>query len=104
MGAVMSGDAAQVAGRRAAWVYSTQFMLPELVGELEPNLDRIDPELFSNFFTYRGPEASPPSRVGYYISALVAQRVAKRHSLVGLAHMSANRVRKELGAQLAAFR
>ncbi len=82
-------------------VKRSQPMLSDLVGELVPNLDRIDPELFSKFFSYRGPEAHPPSRVGYYIGALVAQRMAKRHSLVGLAHMPANRVRKELGLQLA---
>ncbi len=85
-------------------VMRSQPMLPDVVRELEPNLDRIDPELFSRFFAYRGPEANPPSRVGYYIGALVAKRMAKRHSLVGLAHMSANGVRRELGLQLAAFR
>lgn len=44
---------------------------------------------------------NPPSRVGYYIGALVAQRMAKRHSLVELARMPAAGVRKELGARLA---
>ncbi len=75
-------------------------MLAELVRELRPNADRIDPDLFSKFFHYRGPDATPPSRVGYYIGALVAQRMAQRHSLAQLAHMAPVRVREEVGAIL----
>jgi hypothetical protein len=81
-------------------VQRSQPMLPDLVAELEPNLNRIDPELFTKFFTYRGPEANPPSRVGYYIGALLAQRMARRHSPARLAHMHASEVRIELGREL----
>jgi hypothetical protein len=79
-------------------------MLSDLVRELRPNIDRIDPELFSKFFNYRGPDATPPSRVGYYIGALVAQRMAQRHSLAGLAHMPASRVRAAVGVVLASIK
>src|SRR6516162_9070612 len=72
-------------------------LLPELAATLDPNLDRIDGKLFAK---YRGPEANPPSRVGYYIGALVAQRIAREHTLPEIAHLPPNRVRKELGEQL----
>ena len=84
-------------------VERAQPMLADLVAELTPHLDEIDPERFRRFFTYRGPEAVPPSRAGYYIGALIAERLAKRHSLSTLAHMSADSVREELGTQLAAL-
>jgi alpha/beta superfamily hydrolase len=73
-------------------------MLSDLVRELRPNIDRIDPELTSKFFNYRGPDATQPSRVGYYFGAFIAQQLAQRHSLVRLAHMPAARVHDELGA------
>ena len=75
-------------------------LLPELAATLDPNLDRIDGKLFAKYFLYRGPEANPPSRVGYYIGALVAQRIAREHTLPEIAHLPPNRVRKELGEQL----
>jgi hypothetical protein len=74
-------------------------LLPELIPELQPHLDEVNPELYATFFSYRGPDASPPSRVGYYIGALVAERLARQHSLPALARMPAAEVRKEVAAQ-----
>lgn len=67
-------------------------MLGQLISELEPKLDQVDPVFFSRYFTYHGANATPPSRVGYYIGALAAQRMAKRYSLFQLAHLQADTV------------
>ena len=75
-------------------------MLSNLVAELQPSLDCVNLGLFLKFFTYRGREANPPSRVGYYIGALLAQRLAKKLPLVDTAHMPAKEVHAELGLQL----
>jgi hypothetical protein len=75
-------------------------LLPELISELQPHLDEVNAELYAKFFSYQGADANPPSRVGYYIGALVAERLARHHSLPALAHMPAAEVRKALAAQL----
>ena len=76
-------------------------LLPRLIADLEPKLDQADPGFFSKFFLYRGRDATPPSRVGYYIGALAAEYMAERHSLSELAHMQAGAVRVELSQALA---
>jgi hypothetical protein len=82
-------------------VKRSQPLLPQLIADLQPKLDQVDPDFFSKFFQYRGPAATPPSRVGYYIGALAAQDMAERHSLSALAHMQAGAVRAELAEVLA---
>ncbi|MFL6300693.1 MAG: hypothetical protein ACJ71N_08825 [Terriglobales bacterium] len=75
-------------------------IVPELIGELRPNLDRSDPQLFASAFKYRGPDANPPSRFGYYLGTLLAQEMAKTHSLTRLAHMGPREVREAIGVVL----
>lgn len=75
-------------------------MLKTLILGLEPKLDSIDADYFSQMFKYHGAAANPPSRVGYYIGALAAEKMAQRHSLLALAHLRANAVRQELGQAL----
>jgi hypothetical protein len=81
-------------------VKRSQPVLRGLISEILPNLDRVDPELFSKLFLFHGADANPPSRVGYYIGALAAQRIGEQHSLFALAHMQADSVRTELSRTL----
>lgn len=82
-------------------VKRSQPLLSGLIVDLQPKLDQVDPDFFSEFFLYHGPAATPPSRVGYYIAALVAEDMARHHSLSALAHMQAGAVRTELSGALA---
>lgn len=75
--------------------------LPALIAKLTPQLDRVDGQGFYTFFDYHQPETAVPSRVGYYIGALAAERLAKQSSLFALAHMQAATVRAKLPRALA---
>ena len=82
-------------------VTRAQPVLPSLVAQLYPKLDQVDPAVFSQFFSYHQPDGGVPSRAGYYIGALAAQRIAQRQSLLSLAHMSGAMVRVRLSQVLA---
>jgi hypothetical protein len=71
-------------------------MLRQLISELGPKLDQVDPGFFSRYFKYHGANATPPSRDGYYIGALAAQRMGQRYFLFQLAHLHASAVRPSL--------
>ncbi|HZY62178.1 MAG TPA: hypothetical protein VFE38_06585 [Edaphobacter sp.] len=75
--------------------------LPALIAKLTPQLDRVDPQTFSVYFGYHPSETVIPSRVGYYIGALAAERLAGQYSLFALAHLQAATVRAKLPQALA---
>ena len=71
-------------------------MLSQLISELRPKLDQVDPDFFSRYFKYHWANATPPSRVGCFIGALAAQCMGQRYSLFQLAHLHASAVRPSL--------
>ena len=75
--------------------------LPALIAKFTPQLDEINPQTFDTFFGYHPSETAIPSRVGYYIGALAAERLRKHNSLFALAHMHAETVRAKLPRALA---
>lgn len=78
-----------------------QPQLAALIAKLMPQLDRVDTGTFGEFFDYHPSETAIPSRVGYYIGALAAERLAGQSSLYTLAHMQAGVVREKLPQTLA---
>jgi hypothetical protein len=73
-----------------------------LARELLSGMDRIDGELFEEFFT-SGPEAGRhgfPNRTGYYVGYLVATRLAEHHRLSELAHLKGDVLHQEIAASL----
>ena len=77
-------------------VRRSQPQLSALIAQLMPQLDEVNPQLFATFFTYHQDDGGVPSRVGYYLGALAAQRLAWQNSLFSLAHMQAPEVRIKL--------
>jgi hypothetical protein len=62
--------------------------LRQLVPEIRMHLEDRDPVIFAEFFKYHRQAAVVPSRVGYYIGALIAQVLNNERSLFELAHTS----------------
>ncbi len=75
--------------------------LAALIAKLMPQLDRVDAGTFGEFFGYHPSATAVPSRVGYYIGALAAERLREHNSLYALAHMQAESVRAKLPQALA---
>jgi len=81
-------------------------LLPVLVAELYPQLDAVDAGMFGRFFKYGDASAQArgwPSRSGYYLGFLVAQQLARRYSLMELAHLQGPELRSQIGEALAAL-
>jgi hypothetical protein len=81
-------------------------LVPALVAELSPRLDAVDAGMFGRFFEYGDASAQArgwPSRSGYYLGYLVAQRLAQRYSLQELAHLKGAELRSRIGEVLAAM-
>lgn len=81
-------------------------LVPTLARELSGRLDDVDAVAFARFF--EGGDASAqargwPARSGYYLGYLVAERLARRHSLPELAHLQGPALRREIGEVLAAL-
>ncbi|MBF9237001.1 hypothetical protein I2I05_06295 [Hymenobacter sp. BT683] len=64
----------------------TQAALPRYVGPLRAVLNSEKKEDYSRYFMGMDEQAETPARSGYYIGYLVAEKLAKRHSLQELAH------------------
>jgi hypothetical protein len=77
--------------------------LPDLICRLMPHLDSSDPNTFRLFFMLHPDRGDIPPRVGYYIGALAASRIAEKESLSSIAHMKPEQVRSELEATLMTF-
>jgi len=68
---------------------------PTIAADLLAHLDRVDPDVYRTYFTYGGKAVAArglPWRSGYYIGYLVAERLARRHTLGQLAHMPPRQV------------
>jgi hypothetical protein len=76
-------------------------ILPSLIAEIAPKLDEVDPQFFAKFFLFHPSTAAMPSRSGYYVGAVVAERLAKQKSIFQLAHLQPQTVRLEIGETLA---
>ena len=63
-------------------------ILPSLIAEIAPKLDEVDPQFFAKFFLFHPSTAAMPSRSGYYIGAVVAEKLAKQKSMFGLARLA----------------
>lgn len=61
--------------------------LPELTADILPHLDESDHGTFAEFFEYHREQSAIPSRVGYYLGAIVAQRLNNHFTLSDLAHL-----------------
>lgn len=68
--------------------------LPGLIADLLPLLDQTNHAVFAEFFQYHRSESAIPSRVGYYLGALVVQRLNRNFTLRELAHLQAPTVKK----------
>ena len=78
-------------------------MLSDLAGDLLLHLDEVNVTVFTAYFTYGSKEVARrglPWRSGYYVGYVVAQRMAERHSLKGLAHLRGPSLRSEIAAVL----
>lgn len=67
-------------------VLVAQPRLAELVGDLLPYLDERNHTVFAEFFEYHPQVSKVPARAGYYLGALVAQRLNESSTLMELAH------------------
>lgn len=79
-----------------------QPLMPQLAGDLLAGMDRIDVELFDEYFT-SGPVAARhalPARTGYYVGCVVAGRLAERRTLAQLAHLRGEALHAEIAATL----
>jgi hypothetical protein len=81
-------------------------LVPVMARELAAKLDDVDPATFARFF--EGGDASAkargwPTRSGYYVGYLVAERLGQRHTLPELAHLQGPALRREIGDALAAL-
>jgi hypothetical protein len=77
-------------------------LMPQLAADLLAGMDRIDPELFAEYFT-SGPAAGRhglPARSGYYVGYIVAGRLAEHHSLAALAHLEGAALHAEIAGAL----
>jgi uncharacterized protein YjaZ len=77
-------------------------LMPQLAADLLAGMDRIDTELFDEYFT-SGPTAGRhglPARSGYYVGYVVAGRLAEHHSLAALAHLRGAALHAEIAASL----
>jgi hypothetical protein len=75
----------------------TQAELPRYVRELRTVLDSESRDDYARFFLGGMDEqAATPARSGYYIGYLVAEKLAKRHSLQDLAHAKLQQLRPEI--------
>jgi len=74
--------------------------LPDLICRLMPHMDTSDPDTFRLFFMLHPDRGDVPPRVGYYIGALAASRIAEKKSLSSIAHMKPEQVRSELESTL----
>ena len=66
-----------------------------IAADLLAHLDQIDPDVYRTYFTYGNKAVAArglPWRSGYYIGYLVAERLARRHTLGQLAHMPPRQV------------
>jgi hypothetical protein len=74
-------------------------MLPSLVGDLLLHLDEVNTAVFTTYFTYGNQEVAHrglPWRSGYYVGYLVAQDLARHHSLNALAHMKGRELHQQI--------
>jgi hypothetical protein len=84
----------------------SQPLLPKMAVQLAAALDQMDSKIYGKFFQYGDPEAERsgwPSRAGYYVGYLVAQHLARRHSLAELPHLKEPILRREIGEVLEHF-
>jgi len=77
-------------------------LMPQMAAELLDGLDRLDKDLFFEYFT-SGVTAGKhgiPARAGYYVGYIVAARLAERHSLNALAHLKGDMLHAEIADTL----
>jgi hypothetical protein len=77
-----------------------QPLLPRLSSELLGGMDRIDPELFHEYFTTGGDRPVVPARAGYYVGYVIASRLARHHSLDALPHLKGAPLHEEIARTL----
>ncbi|MHB8721132.1 MAG: DUF2268 domain-containing putative Zn-dependent protease [Steroidobacteraceae bacterium] len=78
-------------------------MIRVLAADLLQHSDEVNSDVFTTYFTYGREEVAQrglPSRSGYYVGYVVAQRIAQRHSLNDLAHLRGPSLRREIGVVL----
>lgn len=74
-----------------------QAQLPRYAREIQAVLGSESKEDYARFFLGgRDEQATIPARSGYYLGYLVAEKLAKRHSLQDLAHASVEQLRPEI--------
>jgi hypothetical protein len=81
-------------------------LAPALARALMGGLDRVDPQLYGEFFEYGDPTAQRlglPWRSGYYLGYLVARHLGETRSLEQLAHLKGPRLRRAIGQVLEAL-
>lgn len=77
-------------------VSKAQPQLRQLVADILPYLDQRNHSVFAEFFEYHRETIPIPSRAGYYLGALAAQRLNEDFSLFELAHMKSSTVKRLL--------
>jgi len=75
----------------------------ELANEFLAKMDSTTEDDYAAFFLGNSPEADPPSRSGYYLGYLVAERIGRSMKLESLAKLSAGTVRSRVEAELRAM-
>jgi hypothetical protein len=77
--------------------------VPRIARDLLEHLERSDHGVYTAYFTYGGGEAvrrGLPWRTGYYVGFLVAQDLARHHSLPALARLSGDALEREIETSL----
>lgn len=78
-------------------------LTPRIAADLLAHLDQVDPDVYRTYFTYGNKAVAArglPWRSGYYVGYLVAERLARHHSLGQLAHMPPAQVHALIRATL----
>jgi hypothetical protein len=77
-----------------------QAMLPQLAHELRTKLDSTSRDDYARFFLGKSNSTELPSRSGYYVGYVVAQRIGNGHSLPDLAKMKGPELRHQIDQAL----
>jgi Predicted Zn-dependent protease (DUF2268) len=68
--------------------------------QLLRGLDTKDPDMFRSYFSYNQEKDGIPTRAGYYVGYVVAQRLAAHHTLAQLAHLRGAAAHRAIVAEL----
>ncbi len=75
-------------------------LLPQLAADLKKNMGRNDRRLARLYFGAEANQTKVPPEAGYYVGLLIAERLARKHSLAQLAKMDRDTVFRLVAAEL----